>query len=146
MNSLPFPAIQYDPKTQLWKLTETFEVHTALGMVRIMPGFEFDGCSIPRLLWRMVGHPLQGNQLPGGTIHDGLYASHLCTRAEADAVFRSLLIRYGANRFKGWLMWRTLRAFGWVAYRRTDKQIEAARKFVHLHSEVREGKQGGLHG
>ena len=36
-------------------------------------GFPFDGLSIPRLFWRLAGHPF-GRNLPAGVIHDVLCA------------------------------------------------------------------------
>jgi hypothetical protein len=121
----------------LWRLDETIEIGTSIGNVRVMREFRFDGCSIPRIMWRVVGHPLQGDALPAGLIHDALYAAKLSPRATADAVFFELLMRYDNGRVKSWVMYRAVRMFGGFAWGgKNGDAATVARKYVHLHPHV----------
>lgn len=50
--------------------TYTFRVNNRINTVVIPRGFEWDGASIPRLFWRVAGHPMQYDTLPGALLHD----------------------------------------------------------------------------
>jgi hypothetical protein len=97
----------------------------------VRQGFIFDGQSIPRLLWRDIGHPFQGRSLPAALIHDALYRSELLPRDHADQIYRHLLdngatlsaIKWAGVRAAGWLTWRT----------HTPASIAAARLHVRIY-------------
>ena len=128
------PVIRYDPASRLWTLRESFHARTTAGLVLVMAGFRFDGCSIPRLLWRVVGHPLQGDALPAGVIHDALYASKRVTRETADRVFHELLRRYGVNPVKAGAMFGAVRVFGCLPWmRRRGDACRDARRMVVIY-------------
>ena len=54
--------------------------------IRVRNGFVYDGASIPRLLWRLCGHPLEAPRIAAALAHDWLYSSHVCDRETADAI------------------------------------------------------------
>ena len=116
-----------------WLLWENYSL-TVLGLlITIHRNFKFDGASIPRLFWRVVGHPLQGKALPAAVIHDGLYRAQLTTRKEADKIFHTLLKLNEINKFKAWLMYRSVRTGGkksWKQY--GEAQQIVARQFVKV--------------
>lgn len=85
-------------------------------IIRIAEGFIFDGLTIPRLLWRVVGHPLQGKALPGGFVHDLLYSTALLPRDVADRIFMLILKRNGVPAYKYNIMYRAVRLCGKSRY------------------------------
>ena len=147
-----FPVLEDD----LWELHETFQFWVpGVGLLRVMSGFRFDGLSIPKFAWGIVGHKLEGKGLAGALFHDALYSSKLVHRAIADRVLLYLLRIYApcivtdkgwwatlktAYRRYSWLlkaytMFGFVRAFGWWPWcRRKISSVRASRKFVSCHS------------
>ena len=91
-------------------------------------GTETDGASIPRALWRVCGHPLQYPRVYAALLHDWLYGGggrdECATRAEADAVYRDLLIDLGWGRFSARIEYAALRIFGGSHWTANDTQKE----------------------
>jgi hypothetical protein len=55
-------------------LEEDFIFRDSRGLLWIAPtGLEYDGASIPRLVWNLVGHPLQARHVLAGALHDNAY-------------------------------------------------------------------------
>lgn len=83
----------------------------------IPTGFQTDGASIPRLLWRVCGHPLAVPRVYAALMHDWLYRNgYGCPqdidRAEADACYRDFLIAIGWGTIKSYTEYYSLRLFG----------------------------------
>ena len=58
-----------------WDVDCHWMSHCANGRaVVIRRGFHTDGASIPRLAWRVIGHPFAKDILPHALAHDALYA------------------------------------------------------------------------
>ncbi len=85
------PTIQKIGK-YTFKLVEDF---TAAG-VTVPAGFEFDGASVPRLLWTMF-NPV-GELFEASIVHDYMYENALETKEKADDKFYEIAKMYGANR------------------------------------------------
>jgi hypothetical protein len=60
----------------------------------IKKGFIFDGGSIPRFFWRIIGHPLDHEFIRAVLPHDGLYASELLPQDECDRIFLEFMQYY----------------------------------------------------
>lgn len=106
--------------------------------------FVFDGVSIPRPLWSIVGTELGGRCRLAGLVHDYLYqhcgvvrvhdafADELRTiwlpRKRCDQIFYDHLSRAGMPRFRAWLMYQAVRnpLGGGLAWRSHAKRIAAA--------------------
>lgn len=144
------PCLQPVPKSDTLYLVEedwrcpleSREVRSMMrGLVKprtllIKRGFLTDGGSIPQFAWSIVGHPLQGKSVVGFVGHDGLYASELLTRAEADAILLELLARQGVSWLKRQIFWACVKAFGWKVWKtHTPESIENARKLVSIIEE-----------
>lgn len=74
-----------------------------------------DGASIPRLLWRVCGHPLQAPRVYAALAHDWLYRNAWrigITRKEADRIYRALLRHFGVGAFAAGVEYYALRMFG----------------------------------
>jgi len=87
-----------------------------LGVYFVEAGFVTDGASIPRLLWPLIGHPIDPSYYPAAIVHDSLYCNQPVTRGCADAVFCRLLRRLGVARWRVALMYTGVRLGGWVGW------------------------------
>ena len=92
--------------------------------VVIPRGFEFDGASIPPLLWPVIGSPFDPRFVRAALIHDWLYSSHLIDRKTADRAFQAVLIADGVTDWRAGLMYSAVRAGGLVAW--DDSPADAA--------------------
>jgi hypothetical protein len=117
--------------------------------LRIAAGFEYDGASVPRFLWTLTGIERDGLQRAAALVHDVMYHhegrlpagmqeiwsdGHLeweplpevrWARAEADALFCRMLREAGVGMLKRRMMYRGVRAFGWMFWRRDRKAARA---------------------
>lgn len=100
--------------------------------LRIKPGFFFDGASIPRVVWPIVGHPW-GIYLPAALAHDIAYAGELMSREDADSLFLAIMRYVGVKTWRHTVMHRAVRAAGWLTWRKhTEKSIAYARSYASL--------------
>ena len=95
-------------------------------------GFVFDGASIPRFFWRIIGHPLDHEFIRAVLLHDGLYASELLAQALSDEAFLEFMKYYDDI---GWLkrnaMHKAVRVGGGSVWKdHTPESIKEARKYV----------------
>ena len=72
-----------------------------------------EGMSVPRLFWSIISPAIDNRTLRSACAHDWLYENHVCTRREADKWFLDSLIEDGFPRWKAWLSFIGVRAFGW---------------------------------
>lgn len=81
---------------------------------RVPKLFVTDFASVPRipLAYLMAG----GKASKEAVLHDWLYASKICTRAEADAVFEEAMAINGQPWLTRKAMWFAVRLFGWSVY------------------------------
>tara|TARA_R110002020_G_scaffold175493_1_gene367403 strand:+ start:19769 stop:20167 length:399 start_codon:yes stop_codon:yes gene_type:complete len=93
--------------------------------IRIPACFCFDGCSIPRALWRICGHPLSPRYLAAALVHDWLYKikgqhdwGYDMTRLEVDELFYDMLRADGVGWIKANLLYRGVRTGGWLSFRK----------------------------
>ena len=69
--------------------------------------YKFDGSSIPRLFWRLIGCPHTPKYLPAAIIHDWFcdYPEKVnYDRKRADTIFKELLISCGVSKLKAEIM------------------------------------------
>lgn len=85
--------------------------------VAVRRGFVFDGASIPRVLWRLCGHPLEVPRVAAALAHDWLYASHAVGRADADAIYREICRMVGIGWLRRGVEYLALRLCGGAAWR-----------------------------
>jgi hypothetical protein len=101
--------------------------------VAISAGMRTDGASIPRIAWRVVGHPLQVPLLGPALGHDALYAAELVQRDEADRWFLEAMRRAGIGWIKRTAIYAAVRAGGWAVWRKHTRQsVARARWFAEL--------------
>jgi hypothetical protein len=116
-----------------YQLDHDYRATAAGWWIHIRAGFITDGASVPRLLWRVVGHPFQGRALAAAIVHDALYQVEAIPRAEADRVFYELLIANGVSRGKAWAMFAGVRIGGGFVWAQHDlSDIALIKPFVEV--------------
>lgn len=96
-------------------------------------GFVFDGASIPKILWSVIGSPFTGEYTEAACIHDILYQSCILPRWESDALFKTLMEVTHTGKTKRNTMWFGVRIGGWYSIRQyTPKTIENAKNHLTL--------------
>ena len=121
-NGLPVVLCLEDDGTTVVRTLRPLYYQTAIGLVVVPENFRSDGASMPRLFWRLIGHPFQMQYLREAILHDWLYRTQPCSRALADRIFYELL----AGKVKPWrrrLIYLGLRLGGWIAWRQNRKEL-----------------------
>lgn len=74
----------------------------------IPKGYCYDGATIPRLLWRVIGSKTDNTFLIAALVHDAICENHHyvdCDRNFSSLVFRELLIAGGVGKVKAQIMY-----------------------------------------
>ena len=101
--------------------------------ITVKKGFDFDGASIPKAFWSIIGSPFTGNYTIPATIHDGLYASEILDRDICDNIFLDLMKQYNVGYVKRYTMYWAVRSAGWNVWRKHDKdEIEKYKGFINV--------------
>lgn len=99
-------------------------VYEVLGYkIEVPSGFLTDLASTPKYLW--FAFPPFGDYTDAAIVHDYLYSIYCkykeITREQADKIFLELMKRLGVPLWKRQLMYRGVRMFGWLFFRKDDK-------------------------
>lgn len=108
------PALRPLTGKEVWEVSRDWFVYIHGAQFVIRDGFKTDGASIPRFLWRVCGHPMATGRIIPALVHDAIYDGEIqgFTRAEADAIYRDGLIDEGWPKWKAYVEWAAIRAFG----------------------------------
>ena len=82
----------------------------------VKAGFRFDGASIPRILWRVCGHPLEAPRIAAALAHDWIYSCKCLSRADADLIYLTICAWVGIPAFCRTVEYSALRLCGWLAW------------------------------
>jgi len=94
----------------------------------VFAGFQFDGASIPRIFWPVIGNPWESDIVQAALVHDALYSAELLTRADSDHWLREIQRREGIGMIRRNIMYYAVRAGGWAVWRRhTPASVARAR-------------------
>lgn len=88
----------------LYEVVEPFDIVPA--------GFITDGASIPRFLWRILGHPYQSDYIDIFILHDYRYQTGDVPRAVADDEMLAGLEARGMGFIKRYTIYWGVRLFG----------------------------------
>ena len=99
---------------QPWELAADWRILWRGKVYQLPMGFGTDGASIPRALWRICGTPLDVPRLYAALVHDYVYSGGCpeMSRADADALYREMLVALGIPSWKARIEWLALRLFG----------------------------------
>ena len=100
--------------------------------ITIDKGFDFDGASISKPLWSIIGSPFTGNYVRAALFHDGLYAGEVLDRKVCDDIFLDLMKEDGVGYFKRYSMYLAVRAFGYRAYDSNQEDIAIYKEIVNI--------------
>jgi len=100
--------------------------------ILIKKGFIFDGASIPRFFWRVIGHPLDHEFIRAVLLHDGLYAAELLAQSLSDEAFLEFMKYYDdIGWFKRNTMYKGVRIGGSTVWKNhTVESVNNARAYV----------------
>lgn len=97
----------------------------------VKKGFVYDGASIPRLGWVVVGHPLHARNIGFATIHDAECRVQAYSREICDKHLLTACKLSGRCWFIRHAIYRAVRDWGWIPWiKNTPEKIEAAQEFV----------------
>lgn len=110
--------------------------------VSVRVGFRFDGCSVPRALWRLCGHPMEVPRVAAALAHDWLYAAHACDRETADAIYAAICRMVGMGSVRTWIEHKAIRLCGGAAWRghgAEDQEFARAHGALVLDGKIQKG-------
>ena len=107
----------------------SMEITTLPGVmhtVYIHAGYKFDGASIPRFAWSIIGAPFEPDYCLAACVHDWICehsheAGDYQARVIGDAVFFALLKRAGVSRTRRVLMYMAVRLNSWWFHSKGDR-------------------------
>lgn len=102
--------------------------------VTVPYGFRSDGASVPRFFWRWVFPPGDTRALRAAFVHDWIYRTHPegWTKAEADQLFRELLIKDGMpERYARRAYWG-VRLFGGDSWHQRTSEMKKEVKICFM--------------
>ena len=100
------------PNEGKYQLMEDYEFTVLDFKRKIEKGFKFDGASIPRAFWTLLGvTPFHAKIIIPALIHDYIYDKKCLQREIADKVFKYLLEQNGFKA-RAWIMYQAVRLFG----------------------------------
>jgi hypothetical protein len=141
---------RYPDMGDCWILEEDFYLRIGAVIFLIKKGFDFDGASIPKPVWAVIGHPMQMWILLAALFHDGAYASNVIKRKAADGFFLEIIQacdRATPSDREWWLTrlsetnwkwrrrnycWLAVRGAGWGAYPKKDYELKKYQELVEI--------------
>lgn len=106
-----------------WVLMAPLVYYTAQGAIEVPSGFLTDLASIPRVFWPLV--PVNGRHRAAAILHDYLYVTQPCTRAEADALFLDAMRAGGVRWSQRQVMYAAVRVGGGLAWAANLRALRA---------------------
>ena len=149
VEGIRMPDYHGDPETGKHVISVAWKVSGVLPdgrafIVRVAVGFAFDGCSIPRALWRVCGHPMEVPRVAAALAHDWLYAAHVCDRKTADAIYAAICRAVAMSACRTWIEHKTLRLCGsaaWKSHGADDQEFARAHGALLLDGKLQEGER-----
>ena len=116
---------------QAYEVIEPLVYDDGLVILQVNPKFDFDGASIPKALWSIVGSPMTDGYQRAGCLHDALYAGHIFPKEICDRYFLEAMKSDGVGYVKRYAMYLAVRAFGGSSYANdSEEEVNAYKKYV----------------
>lgn len=107
-------------KKRLWRVDRVLEYHVgregSKEVIRVPKGFITDFASVPRLFWMVI--PPDGEYTAAAVVHDYLYHKHIYKRKRSDKIFLEAMKTLKVPFWKRRIMYRAVRLFGWVPWKK----------------------------
>lgn len=112
----PQPAVKpYSYKEYI--LVEDYHFKYHLNNYVIPAGFIWDGMSIPKPFWSVVGSPFCAQHLVAGLVHDYGYRTGWLPKRTIDIMMKDILRDHGESRLNIQRMYLAVRLFGGKHYK-----------------------------
>ena len=116
---------------QAYEVIEPLVWNDNLSIIQVNPKFDFDGASVPQVLWSFGLSPMTGGYQRSACLHDALYASEYFDRDICDKLFLEAMESEGVGYFKRYAMYNAVRAFGWTVWKGHNKEeVNDYKRFV----------------
>jgi len=92
--------------------------------VWIPKSYWYNGASIPRPFWAIMGSPFDPIYWAAAGAHDWRYLTHTCTRPEADETLFQLCRQSGVGLWKSRTIWAAVRSAGYPAWTNNQRDRE----------------------
>lgn len=104
-----------------WILKKPYAYKVNNRIIEVPENFITDLASTPKILWNIF-EPMGKNYIRSAVIHDYLYSKNCkytdISRKEADKIFLEIMKERGVPFWKRRLMYRGVRIFGWLFFRK----------------------------
>lgn len=122
MNNIIFRSHVEDHRGNVFTVLYPYRVNWCGKSFLIPRGFESDGASVPRLFWRVVFPNSDSHVTTAGISHDYIYRVQPegWTRLEADRMFLTYLIEFGAGRWSANRAYEAVRLFGGFVWKENE--------------------------
>ena len=116
---------------QTYEVIEPLVYDNGFILLQVNPKFDFDGASIPKALWGIIGSPMTGGYQRSACLHDALYASEYFEREMCDDIFLEAMESEGVPRFKRLAMYYAVRMFGGSVWKgHNHDEVKSYRSFI----------------
>lgn len=116
---------------QAYELTQPLVYNDGIIELTVHPSFDFDGASIPKPLWGIIGSPMTDGYQRSATLHDALYAGEVFERVVCDTLFLEAMKSDGVGYLKRYAMYWAVRGAGWTVWKgHKREEVELYRNFV----------------
>lgn len=106
------PEVEPDCHSNFMILQKDFCFSFDRELYWIPAGYSWDGASIPRAVWWIVGSATQPDLWAASLVHDFIYLTHILTRAQADEAFFQILKQSDVSLWRRRVMWAAVRSCG----------------------------------
>lgn len=115
-------AVEVQDK-QLYILTKDLVWSSKDLKITVKTGFDFDGASIPRSLWGLIGSPMSGRYVRAACLHDLLYSiEYKNDRKLCDDLFLEAMKADGVSYTQRYAIYWAVRSAGWVVWSGHNKE------------------------
>jgi hypothetical protein len=100
-------------------------------IIQVNKGFDFDGASVPQMLWGLGLSPMTGGYQRAACLHDALYASECFDRKTCDCIFLEAMTSDGVPYTKRMAMFYAVRMFGSLVWKEHKKdEVDYYKRFI----------------
>ena len=136
------PEVEPLPHSNFWILKEDYCFFVNEKPYWIPKGYVWDGASIPRIVWGIIGAPSEPDFLAASLIHDWIYLTHIFTRAEADEAIFQILKQSDVSLWRRRCIWAAVRTFGGIVGAWATKSKDKAQiSQINANLELRNDKE-----